>query len=289
MRLAFRKRLPQLQLAPAVGLLVVFFVVPLVMTFFWGFWPRTDFWMEPGFTLEAYETFFTSGRLGVYLQSLRLSVIAVVLSLVLGYPVAYYLGRRLSEDVAFGLLFLFVLPFIISSVIRTLSWRFMLGREGIINQSLMAIGLVNEPLDWLLFSEFAVVLGLVTASLPFVIFPVWLSLRTIDESLLEASADLGAHPLTTFRRVTLPLSLPGVFAASIFVFVTAFGETAIPQLLGGSGFSTIGTSITSVLGVLNYPLAAAISSISIATMLVLLGAWAYLFDLDSLVTVGGGH
>lgn len=287
MREAIRRRLPQLQLAPAVAVLVVFFVIPLTMTFMWGFWPRTQFWMEPGFTLEAYDSFFTSGRVDVYLKSLRLSLISVILSLALGYPVAYFVGRRLPEDVAFGLLFVFVLPFIISSVIRTLSWRFLLGRQGIINQTLVGIGIVNEPLDWLLFSEFSVILGLVTASLPFVIFPVWLSIRTIDDSLLEASADLGARPLTTFRRVTLPLSLPGVFAASIFVFVTAFGETAIPELLGGSGFSTVGTSITSVLGVLNYPLAAAISSISIATMLVLLGLWAYFFDLDNLMSLGG--
>jgi ABC-type spermidine/putrescine transport system permease subunit I len=289
MRTELRERLPKLQLAPAVAMLTVFFVVPLLMTFMWGFWPRTEFWMEPGFTLEAYRAFFSSGRVSVYLQSLRLSVITVVLSLVLGYPVAYYLGRRLDEDVAFGLLFVFVLPFIISSVVRTLSWRFLLGREGLINATLVGIGLVDQPLDWLLFSEFAVIVGLVTASLPFVIFPVWLSVRTIDDSLLEASADLGAHPLTSFRTVTLPLSLPGVFAASIFVFVTAFGQTAIPTLLGGSGFSTVGTSITSVLGVLNYPLAAVISSISIATMLVLLGLWAAVFDLDSLVSLGGGH
>lgn len=289
MRTAIRDRLPKLQLVPAVATLVVFFVIPLVMTFMWGFWPRTEFWMEPGFTLEAYRTFFGSGRVSVYLQSLRLSVITVVLSLTLGYPVAYYLGRRLDEDVAFGLLFVFVLPFIISSVVRTLSWRFLLGREGLVNATLVGIGLVEKPLSWLLFSEIAVIIGLVTASLPFVIFPVWLSVRTIDDSLLEASADLGAHPLTSFRKVTLPLSLPGVFAASIFVFVTAFGQTAIPELLGGSGFTTVGTSITSVLGVLNYPLAAVISSVSIATMLVLLGLWAAVFDLDSLVSLGGGH
>jgi ABC-type spermidine/putrescine transport system permease subunit I len=289
MRTEIRDWFPKLQLVPAVATLVVFFVIPLAMTFMWGFWPRTEFWMEPGFTLEAYRTFFESARVSVYLQSLRLSMITVVLSLTLGYPVAYYLGRRLDEDVAFGLLFVFVLPFIISSVVRTLSWRFLLGREGLVNATLVGIGLVEKPLSWLLFSEVAVVIGLVTASLPFVIFPVWLSVRTIDDSLLEASADLGAHPLTSFRKVTLPLSLPGVFAASIFVFVTAFGQTAIPELLGGSGFSTVGTSITSVLGVLNYPLAAVISSVSIATMLVLLGLWAAVFDLDSLVSLGGGH
>jgi ABC-type spermidine/putrescine transport system permease subunit I len=208
---------------------------------------------------------------------------------VFAYPVAYYLGRRLKEDIAFGLMLVFVLPFIISSIVRTLSWRFLLGRQGPINRVLVEVGVVDAPLDWLLFSEVSVLIGLVTATLPFVVFPVWLSIRTIDDSLMDASSDLGAHPLTTFKRVTLPLSLPGVFAASIFSFVTAFGETAIPELLGGSGFSTVGTSITSVLGVLNYPLAAAISSISIATMLILLGLWSYFFDLDALVNLGGGH
>lgn len=289
MRQQFRDHLPKLQLAPSVAVLVAFFIVPLVMTFVWSFWPRTEFWMELGFTLEAYRTFFSSGRVAVYLQSLRLSITTVVLALLFGYPVAYYLGRRLDDDIAFGLLFVFILPFIISSVVRTLSWRFLLGREGPINTVLIAVGITDTSFEWLLFSEFAVVLGLVTASIPFVIFPVWLSLRTIDNSLLEASADLGARPLTSFRKVTLPLSLPGVFAASIFVFVTAFGQTAIPTLLGGSGFTTVGTSITSVLGVLNYPLAAAISSISIITMLVLLGLWAALYDLDSLVNIGGDH
>lgn len=289
MRVIDRSRLPVAQLLLPVAFLGVFFVVPLAMTLTWGFWPRTEFWMEPGFTLIAYEEFVATGRIAVYLKTLRLSLITVAFSLVLGYPVAYYLARKLDQGVAFSLLFVFILPFIISSIIRTFSWRFLLARSGPINQLLVGVGLVDRPLDWLLFSEFAVVVGLVTATVPFVIFPVWLSLRNIDESLLEASADLGAPPLTTFRRVTFPLSLPGIFAASIFVFVTAFGSTAIPVLLGGGGFSTIGTMLVSVLGVLNYPLAAAISSIAIVTMLVLLGLWVYWFDLENLVATGGSR
>jgi ABC-type spermidine/putrescine transport system permease subunit I len=282
-----RSLVSSLQLLPAGLFLGLFFLIPLALTFVWGFWPRTEFWMEPGFTLEAYRGFVTTGRVDVYLQTLRLSLATVVISLLAGYPVAYYLARRLDGDRAFSLLFVFVLPFIISTIVRTFSWRFLLGRSGPINGALVGIGIVDRPLDWLLFSDVAVLIGLVTASIPFVVFPVWLSLRTIDASLLEASADLGAAPATTFRRVTLPLSLPGVFAASIFVFVTAFGSTAIPTLLGGGGYSTIGTTLTSVLGVLNYPLAAAISSVSIATMLALLGLWAHFFDLEGLVAMGG--
>lgn len=284
-----RDKYSWIQLLPALAFLSLFFVIPLVMTFFWGFWEQTDFWMKPAFKLTAYEQFIETGRMEVYLQSLKLAVITVIIALVLGYPVAYYLGRKLDEDTAFPILFVFVLPFIISSIVRTFSWRFLLGRNGPINQVLISIGVINKPLDWLLFSQTSVVIGLVTATLPFVIFPVWLSLRSIEDSLLEASADLGATPLTTFRKVTLPLSLPGVFAASIFVFVSAFGATALPILLGGGGFSTVGTMLTSVLGVLNYPLAAAISTISIASMLVLLGLWATFFDLESMVTFGGEH
>lgn len=282
-----RSWLPALQLLPAGLFLGLFFLIPLALTFVWGFWPRTEFWMEPGFTLEAYRSFVTTGRVDVYVKTLWLSLATVAVSLLVGYPVAYYLALRLDPDRAFSLLFVFVLPFIISTIVRTFSWRFLLGRSGPINGVLVRSGVVAQPLDWLLFSDVAVLIGLVTASVPFVIFPVWLSLRTIDVSLLEASADLGAPPVTTFRRVTLPLSLPGVFAASIFVFVTAFGSTAVPTLLGGGGYPTVGTALTSVLGVLNYPLAAAISSIAIATMLVLLGLWAYFFDLEGLAAMGG--
>jgi ABC-type spermidine/putrescine transport system permease subunit I len=287
MRLIDRSRIPVLQLLPASAFLALFFLIPLALTFLWGFWPRTEFWMEPGVTLDAYRAFVTTGRVDVYLQTTWLSLLTVVASLCLGYPVAYYLARKLDPDTAFALLFVFVLPFIVSTIVRTFSWRFLLARSGVINQVLLGAGLVGEPLDWLLFSDISVLIGLVTANVPFVVFPVWLSLRSVDDSLLEASADLGAAPLSTFRRVTLPLSLPGVFAASIFVFVTAFGSTAIPTLLGGGGYSTVGTTLTSVLGVLNYPLAAAISSVSIATMLVLLGLWMYFFDLGQLVSMEG--
>lgn len=284
-----RSWISSLQLLPAAVFLGIFFLVPLAMTFMWGFWPKTQFWMEPGFTIEAYQAFVSTGRIDVYIKTLRLSLITVVVSLCIGYPIAYYLARKLDEDVAFSLLFVFVLPFIISTIIRTFSWRFLLGRSGLLNQTLINLGLMEQPLDWLLFSDISVLIGLITASIPFVIFPIWLSLRNIDSSVLEASADLGASPLTTFRTVTLPLSSSGVFAASIFVFVTAFGSTSIPTLLGGGGYSTVGTTLTSVLGVLNYPLAAAISSISITTMLVLLGLWMYFFELEQLVAMGGDH
>lgn len=288
-RLERRFSTKHVQLLPAVLFFGVFFVVPLAMTLVWGFWPRTPsgFWMEPGFTLDAYTTFVTTGRVNVYLTSLKLAIATVAISIALGYPVAYFLAMRLDEDTAFALLFVFVLPFIVSKIVRTLSWRFILGRSGPINRVLMFLGDVEQPLDWLLFSPYSVLIGLVFSTLPFVVFPVWLALRSIDRSILEASADLGAHPLVTFKNITLPLSLPGVFAATIFVFVTAFGATALPTLLGGGGFAVMGNTILSVLNVLNYPLAAAISTVMIVTMVLLLLLWAYLYDLEQLVAIGG--
>ncbi|MFP5406301.1 MAG: ABC transporter permease, partial [Gammaproteobacteria bacterium] len=137
------------------------------------------------------------------------------------------------------------------------------------------------PLDWLLYSDFAVLIGLLTSYMPFMIFPLWLALNGIDRLLIQASWLLGAGPARTFFRVTLPLSMPGVFAAIIFGFVGAFGDNAVPVILGGTGYQLIGNEITSTLDVLNYPLAAAMSTVVVAAMLVLVGLWFGLFDLRS--------
>jgi ABC-type spermidine/putrescine transport system permease subunit I len=141
------------------------------------------------------------------------------------------------------------------------------------------MGLTDKPVDWLLFSDFAVFVGLVTSYMPFMIYPLWLAIAGIDRRLIEASWLLGAPPPRTFLRITLPLSLPGVFAAVIFGFVGSFGEAAVPTILGGVGFQLMGNSITSTLDVLNYPLAAAMSSVVVGLMLLLLLLWYALFDM----------
>jgi ABC-type spermidine/putrescine transport system permease subunit I len=180
-------------------------------------------------------------------------------------------------------LLLFTIPFLVNYIIRTFSWSFLLSRNGPINQLLVASGAAQAPLDWLLYSDFAVLVGLVTSYMPFMIFPLWLSLAAIDRSLIQASWLLGAGPSRTFLRVTLPLSLPGVFAAVIFGFVGSFGESAVPVILGGTGYQLIGNEITSTLDVLNYPLAAAISTVVVTIMLLLMGLWYAAFDLRSMM------
>ena len=254
-------------------------VGPLLITLAISLWRKKGFGMEPAVTLESYRLFFAGVRLEVLERSLWVAVTSTAIMLAIAYPVAYFVAVRVRADLTRAVLFLFAAPFLVNYIVRTFAWADILSRTGPVNRVLIWSGLVREPADWLLFSDFAVYLGLVTAYMPFMIFPIWLSLAGIDRRLLEASWMLGEAPLATFRRVTLPLSLPGVLAAAIFGFVGAFGEVAVSLILGGTGYQLLGNAITSALDVLNYPLAAAVSSVATLLMLALIVAWYGAFDI----------
>ena len=266
-------------LAAPIAFVTMFLLVPLALTGVLSFWKRAGFKLEPAFTLASYEAFFSGVRLSVLEKSLVAALIVTVLGLLIAYPIAWFLSNRVSRRTSQVFLFLLAVPFVINPIIRNFSLAWLLGRTGPINSGLAALGLTDGPLDWLLFSDFAVILGLVMSYMPFMIYPLWLALSGIDRRLVEASWMLGASPAATFRRITLPLSLPGVFAASIFGFVGTFGESSVPIILGGLGYQLMGNTITSSLDVLNYPLAAAMSSVVAATMLAFLIAWYGLFDI----------
>ena len=259
----------------------VFLLIPLALSIVISFWERTGFKLKPAFTLASYLDFLGGVRLVVLERSLVAAGISTAIGLAIAYPIAYYLARHVRRDLARSVLFLFSVPFLVNYVIRTFAWTYLLGRTGPINEALQAAGLVDKSVDWLLFSDFSVQVGFVTSYMPFMVFPLWLSISGIDRRLTEASWILGANPWRTFLRITLPLSLPGIFAAAIFGFVGAFGDSAVPIILGGVGYQMIGNSITSTLDVLNYPLAAAMSSVVIIAMLLLLGFWFLAFDLRS--------
>lgn len=259
----------------------VFLLIPLALSIVVSFWERTGFKLKPAFTLASYLDFLGGVRLVVLERSLVAAGISTAIGLAIAYPIAYYLARHVRRDLARSVLFLFSVPFLVNYVIRTFAWTYLLGRTGPINEALQAAGLVDKSVDWLLFSDFSVQVGFVTSYMPFMVFPLWLSISGIDRRLTEASWILGANPWRTFLRITLPLSLPGIFAAAIFGFVGAFGDSAVPIILGGVGYQMIGNSITSTLDVLNYPLAAAMSSVVIVAMLLLLGFWFLAFDLRS--------
>ena len=269
--------------AVALGLpLAILFALilgPLAITFVISFWVKTGFSMRPAFVFENYTAFFSGVRLQVLLRSLWVAVSATAIMLLIAYPIAYLVATRVRESLVRPVLFLFAVPFLVNYVVRTFAWSDLLSRNGLVNRALMWSGLTEAPLDWLLYSDFAVYLGLVTAYMPFMVFPIWLSLSGIDHRLVEASWMLGEGPLATFHKVVLPLSLPGVIAAAIFGFVGAFGEVAVSLILGGTGYQLLGNAIQSALNVLHYPLAAAISSVSTLLMLAMLVIWSRLFDI----------
>jgi ABC-type spermidine/putrescine transport system permease subunit I len=265
-------------LGPVV-LVAVLIIGPLAMMAIVSFWTKSGFSIKPDFSLMAYETFLGGVRFSVFLRSLWVAFSSTVIMLIIAYPVAYFIARHIRADAVRSMLFLFSVPFLVNYILRTFAWADILGRIGWVNQALMGVNLIDAPLDWLLYSNFSVYLGLVTAYMPFMIFPIWLSISGIDRQYEEASWMLGEGPLHSFWRVTLPLSLPGVFAAAIFGFVGAFGEFAISTVLGGTGYQLFGNSITSALDVINYPLAAAMSTFTVAVMAVLLIIWFLIFDV----------
>ncbi len=258
-------------------------LVPLGLMFVWSFWERAGFWIRPAFTLASYAEFFAGVRLSVLERSLVVAAGVTLLGLLLAYPIAYFLALRVRRDLARNVLLLFTIPFLVNYIIRTFSWVYLLSRTGPVNRALMAAGVTQRAVDWLLFSDFAVFVGLISSYMPFMIYPLWAALDGLDRRLVEASWLLGASPRVTFLRVTLPLSMPGVFAAVIFGFVGTFGESAVPIILGGVGYQLMGNTITSALDVLNYPLAAAMSSVVVATMLAFLLVWYLAFDLRAVL------
>lgn len=274
-------KLARILLAVPLLLVSVLVLCPLAVMFTISFWQRSGFTMVPAFTFVSYQEFLGGVRTLVLTRTTFVGLASTALSLALAYPVAYYLALRTRASTARILFLLLTVPFLINYIIRNFSLAHLLSRNGPVNAGLVGAGITDQPLDWLLYSNFSVYLGLVAAYMPFMIFPLWLSLSGIDRRLHEASSTLGARPLTTFLSVTLPLSLPGVFAAAIFGIVGTFGESTVPLILGGAGYELMGNTITSSLTVLNYPLAAAMSSVVVLIMAVLLLAWYLSTDLRS--------
>jgi len=178
-----------------------------------------------------------------YLTSLKIAGISTALTLLIGYPMAYAIARC-SPAWRAVFLTMVILPFWTSFLIRVYAWVGILKPEGLLNEFLLWSGLISEPLQ-IYFTPTAVYIGIVYSYLPFMVLPLYSTLEKLDLSLMEAAADLGARPLTTFWRVTLPLSLPGIAAGCFLVFIPAVGEFVIPELLGGSSTQMIGRTLWS--------------------------------------------
>jgi spermidine/putrescine transport system permease protein len=228
-----------------VAWLVAFFVVPIAIVALYSFDVYSLFPGAHGFTLAAWKEFLHSSTyLGLFWKSVKLSLIMSAVVVGLAYPVAYYLALSGTKR-KYVLLLLLIAPFLTSYLLRVLAWKVILGNEGVLNSFLAWVGLrsPDHPISQLLYSRFAVILVLTYVWVPFVALPIFVSLESLDHRLLEAACDLGASRWVAFLRVTLPLSLPGVLAAFLFVFIPTVGEFVTPSLVGGTSGYMYGNQI----------------------------------------------
>jgi ABC-type spermidine/putrescine transport system permease subunit I len=236
---------------------------------FWSFDPDT-YWIKPVWSLASYAAVLNSGRDSVLLQTAGLAALTATASTLLAVPAATFIALLSGPRRAVLLLALFTIPFFTSGLVRAFAWRLVLGREGIINNALISLGFVDTPVEWLLFSDFAVVLGMVAAHLPLAIVPIVLAFARIDNSVIRASQDLGAGFWTMFSSVVLPLIMPGIVAGFLFVFVISIGTSMEVQLLGGAGASSISIMINDVMRVANFSIAFAIATVVVILLIALI-------------------
>ena len=259
----------------ALPSLVVFIgvgVIPLALIAMWSVWsfdPDT-YWIKPVWTLASYDALLKNGRSIVFLQTAGLAALTATVSTLLAVPAATVIGLLTRPRWATLLIALFTIPFFTSGLVRAFAWRLVLGREGVINNALISLGLVRTPVEWLLFSDFAVVLGMVAAYLPFAVIPIVLVFTRIEHSVIRASQDLGAGFWRMFFSIVLPLIMPGMVAGFLFVFVVAIGTSMEVQLLGGAGASSISIMINDVMRVVNFPLAFSIATVVVILLIALI-------------------
>jgi spermidine/putrescine transport system permease protein len=275
-------------LSPGVLWILLFFNLPLLIVLFISFVERGragSIKIPPVFTLNNYVQLFNacssefSGPqcdpflyLGIFGHSVRIAVVVTIVCILLGYPLSYFISQR-HPRWRDALMLLVIIPFWTNFLVRTYALKQVLATEGLLNSLLMNIGLISQPLD-LLFNQFAVVVGLVYGYLPFAVLPIYASIEKFDHSLMEAAADLGAGPVRSFWRVMLPMTMPGVIAAFVLVFVPVVGAFITPDIMGGGKVEMIGTLINRQFGVArNWPFGSAISLILM--LVVLIGVIAY--------------
>ncbi|MFZ4407349.1 MAG: ABC transporter permease [Paracraurococcus sp.] len=286
---ARRSWVPLLQAAPLWLVLLFFFVFPLLATGVVSLWNYTEYSLIPDVTQRNYvEMFEGCGDLSnglcttfrTYISTLRLCGMVWAITLVLGFTVAYFLCFHVrSESVRMALFLLCTAPFLTSNVIRMISWIPLLGREGVVNSFLVSARLVKEPQDWLLFSEFSVVLAFVHLYTLFVVVPVFNSMMRIDHRLLEAARDAGASGWQTIWHVVVPLAKPGLVIGSIFVIVLVMGDFVTIGVMGGQQIASVGKVIQVQMSYLQFPAAAAQAVVLLALVLIIIAVMTRLVDI----------
>jgi putative spermidine/putrescine transport system permease protein len=270
-----------LLIAPSVIWMALFLVLPLAMIVYVSFWTQSTFKIEPKLTLDSWQTFFGSDT---YLNSLwttiRIWLIVLVSTFVLGYPTALFVGLFVrNKTLQTALLVLCVIPFWTSFLIRVIAWRPMLGKEGAINIILMKFGIIHQPIDALLFTELSVVIGMTQIYVVFMVGPIAFMLGRIDPNIIEAARDLGAGFWRILRKIIFPLSLPGVVVGAMFVSVMVLGEFATSAALSGRKVNLLGNIVVTQVGSLKWALASVVGVILTVIMGLVIAALLRIVDL----------
>ncbi|GAB3187525.1 ABC transporter permease [Hydrogenophaga aquatica] len=282
---------PWWQALPFSAVFVVFFLVPLGLVVMVSFWDFNEYELLPAFTWRNYVSMWEGcGRLtdhgdfcvtlSTYLSTLKFTLLAWGLTLVLGFALAYFLAFHVRSAGMQTLLFvLCTVPFWTSNVIRMISWVPLLGRNGLVNQALQGAHLTEAPLDWLLFSDFSVLLAYVHLYTMFMIVPIFNSMMRIDRSLLEAARDAGASAWQTLWNVVVPLSRTGILIGSIFIVTIVMGDFVTVGVMGGQQIASIGKMIQVQTSYLQFPLAAANAVVLLLTVLMIIWGLTRVVDI----------
>ena len=267
--------------APLTGVLVVFLVLPILLIVAVSFWSSNEFSFYPDFQLGNYEYLFGSSvAWKVFGLTFMMTAIVWALTLVIGFTIAFFLAFHVRTQKWQMVLFLLTtIPFWTSNIIRMISWIPLLGKNGLVNQTLIGAGIINEPIQWLLYSSFSVCLAFVHLYTLFMVVPIFNTMMRIDKSLIEAARDGGANGFQILTNVIIPLSKPGIMIGSIFVIALVMSDFVTTRFMSGSQLANVGRLISNDIGLLQYPSAAATAVVLLVTVLLMIGAMLRLVDI----------
>lgn len=260
-------------IGPVAIWLITFFIVPLLLVLIVSFLSRGEYGdIQLPFTLDNYKRLLSPIYGQILIKTLIISISTTVGCLIIGYPFAYFIGRA-NKKYRGLLLLLVILPFWTNSLVRTYAWIILLRTEGVINTYLMRFGLISNPIQ-MLYTDGAVLIGMLYIMLPFMVLPIYTSIEKLDMSYIEAANDLGASPYKTFKEITLPLTMPGIVAGCMLVFIPTLGYFFISDLMGGSKTMLISNLIKNqFLTSRDWPFGSAIAVIVIILMLIAIGLY----------------
>jgi len=266
---------------PLMLVLAFFLILPIIMIVIVSFWGATEFSIYPAFQFDNYEFLLSSPvTYKVFLATIKYAVITWVCTLLIGFTIAYFLAFHVRTQTWQIVLFLLcTIPFWTSNIIRMISWIPFLGRNGLANSALISMGIVDEPVEWLLYSDFSVILAFVHLYTLFMVVPIFNTMMRIDKSLIEAAYDNGATGFQTLTNVIIPLTKPGIMIGSIFVVTLVMGDFVTVRFMSGSQKANVGRLISNDIALLQYPSACATAVVLLITVLLVIAVLLRFVDI----------